>query len=383
ADMDRDAIRDLFRPRPSSLTLCHDIMRFRVREILLVASVYDAYIIEREGQLMEQIYGEYYQLNLSTAPRVTAVHSSDEAMSALRDRRYDLVIIMTGLDRRMPLDLSTRIRDAVPELPVLLLFNNNSDIGMYAYTAAELRHIDRVFVWNGDPAIFLAMIKSVEDVRNADEDTRIAATRVILLIEDSVRYYSRYLPGLYRVLMQDMQKLIAGEDIDARFKILRMRARPKVLIATSWEEGSALYDRYRDFILCVISDVEFPRSGKLDPVAGVELAKLLRARDDVPVLLQSTDETNAEKARDAGTRFVNKNSKTLVKELHRFFEEELGFGNFVFRDAQGRKLIEARYMAEFEALIATVPDESILYHAARHNFSQWFMAKGEVATAIA
>ncbi len=380
---DQNAIREMFRPRPSSLTICHDIMRFRVREILLVASVYDAYIIEREGQLMEQIYGEYYQLNLSTAPRVTAVHSADEATTALRDRRYDMVIIMTGLDRRMPLELSEHIRSAVPELPVLLLFNNNSDIGMYAYTADELRHVDRVFVWNGDPAIFLAMIKSVEDLRNVAEDTRIAATRVILLVEDSVRYYSRYLPGLYRVLMQDMQKLIAGEDIDARFKILRMRARPKVLIATSWEEGSALYARYRDYILCVISDVEFPRGGKLEPAAGIELARLLRSQGEVPVLLQSTDEANAPKAQEAGARFINKNSKTLLKELHRFFEEELGFGSFVFRDAQGRKLIEARYMAEFEALIATIPDESILYHAARHNFSQWFMAKGEVATAIA
>lgn len=381
--MDQSSIREIFLQRPSSLTLCHDLMHFRVREILLIASVYDAYIIEREGQLMEQIYGEYYQLNLSTAPRVTAVHSSDEAMAALHERTYDMVIVMTGLDRRMPLDLSTRIHGEVPELPLLLLFNNNSDIGLYAYTADELRHIDRIFVWNGDSSIFLAMIKSVEDSHNAAEDTRIAATRVILLVEDSVRYYSRYLPGLYRVLMQDMQKLIAGEDIDARFKILRMRARPKVLLATSWEEALSLYDRYREFILCVISDVEFQRDGKLEPAAGLELTKLLRSRDEVPVLLQSTDGQNAPKAHDAGASFINKNSRTLLKELRRFFEEWLGFGSFIFRDAQGRKLIEARYMSEFEALIATIPDESILYHGAHHNFSQWFMAKGEVATANA
>jgi len=212
-----EEIGALFRRTPSSLTICHDLMRFRVREILLVASVYDAYIIEREGHLMEQIYGEYYQLNLSTAPRVTAVHTPDEAMDALRERRYDMVIIMTGIDRRAPLELAARLRDAVPEMPLLLLFNSHTDIALHAYTPEELTDIDRVFVWNGDPAIFLAMIKSVEDAANAGPDTRLAGIRVILLVEDSIRYYSRYLPGLYRVILQDMQKLIAGEDIDARF----------------------------------------------------------------------------------------------------------------------------------------------------------------------
>ncbi len=376
-----EEIKDLFRRTPSNLTVCHDLMRFRVREILLVASVYDAYIIEREGQLMEQIYGEYYQLNLSTAPRVTAVHSPEETMEALRERRYDMVIIMIGIDRWMPLELAARLRDAVPEIPILLLFNNHTDIALHAYAPEELTNIDRLFVWNGDPSIFLAMIKSVEDSLNVGPDTRLAAIRVILLVEDSIRYYSRYLPVLYRVLLQDMQKLIAGEDIDARFKILRMRARPKILLATSWEEAEALYRRYREFLLCIISDIEFPREGRIDPEAGFSFSRLVHQESDLPVLLQSADDSFSARAEAEGSLFINKTSPTILKELGRFFEEHLGFGNFVFRDAAGNKLIEARYMSELTALVATVPDETIRYHASRHHFARWLMAKGEVETA--
>jgi hypothetical protein len=357
-------------------------MPFRVREILLVASVYDAYILEREGQLFEQIYGEYYQLNLSSAPRVTSVFSIDEAVDEISAGNFDLVIIMTGIERNMPLILSKKIKEIKPDLPILLLINNNNQIAHYESVANEMIHIEKMFVWNGDSNIFLAMIKYIEDAKNVESDTLTGGVRVVLVIEDSIRYYSRYLPTLCSVIMREVQRLISGEDIDARYKILRMRARPKVILASTYEEAVKLFEKYGEYLLCVITDVRYPKNGVLDAKAGKEMVNYIQSVRKVPVLMQSSEKENSVFAEKKKVSFIDKNSKNLSRELIDFFKFNLGFGNFIFRDSLGNSIAEARYMKEFEVIIDQVPDESIVYHSDRNDFSTWFMAKGEIKSAL-
>ncbi len=372
----------LFKPQKSNLSIFHDLMPFRVREILLVASVYDAYILEREGQLFEQIYGEYYQLNLSSAPRVTSVFSIDEAIDEISEGSFDLVIIMTGIERNMPLILSRKIKEIKPDLPILLLINNNNQIAHYESVAKEMVHIEKMFVWNGDSNIFLAMIKYIEDAKNVESDTLTGGVRVVLVIEDSIRYYSRYLPTLCSVIMREVQRLISGEDIDARYKILRMRARPKVILASTYEEAIELFEKYGEYLLCVITDVRYPKEGILDGDAGKEMVKHIQSVRSVPILMQSSEKENRVFAQQKKVTFIDKNSQNLSRELIDFFKFNLGFGNFIFRDRAGDMIAEARYMKEFEVIIDQVPDESIVYHSDRNDFSTWFMAKGEIKSAL-
>jgi len=374
--------RSLFKPQKSNLSIFHDLMPFRVREILLVATVYDAYTLEREGQLFEQIYGEYYQLNLSSAPRVESVFSKEDALEQISRGQFDLVIIMTAIDRNMPVELSLKIKEINPDIPILLLINNNNQISYYENIRKDLVHIERMFVWNGDSNIFLAMIKYIEDAMNSETDTETGGVRVIIVVEDSIRYYSRYLPTLYSAIMQEVQRLISGEDVDARYKILRMRARPKVLLASTYEDAQKLFEKYRRYCLCVITDVRYPRGGVLDGDAGKKMVKYIREKCHLPILMQSSEPENEAFAIDNNITFVDKNSKNLSREIVNFFKYNLGFGNFIFRDSDGEVIAEARYMKEFEIIIEKIPAESLLYHSDKNDFSTWFMAKGEVKSAL-
>lgn len=379
--METSKYRSLFKPQKSNLSIFHDLMSFRVREILLVATVYDAYTLEREGQLFEQIYGEYYQLNLSSAPRVTSVFSTEDAVEKISQEQFDLVIIMTGIDRNMPGELSLKIKDIKLDIPILLLINNNNQIAYYESIEEELVNIRKMFVWNGDSNIFLAMIKYIEDVLNTEVDTKTGGVRVIIVVEDSIRYYSRYLPTLYSTIMQEIQRLISGEDVDARYKILRMRARPKVLLASTYEDAQKIFEKYKEYCLCVITDVRYPRKGKLDKDAGKKMVRYIREKSSIPVLMQSHEPKNKIFAKKNNISFVDKNSKNLSREIVNFFKYNLGFGNFIFKDPEGETIAEARYMKEFEVIIEKIPTESIVYHSDRDDFSTWFMAKGEIKSA--
>ncbi len=372
----------LFKPQKSNFSIFHDLMPFKVKEILLVATVYDAYILEREGQIFEQIYGEYYQLNISSAPRITSVFSVEDALDEIKTGRFDLAIIVTGMDRNMPLVLSTEIRELNSELPILLLINNNNQISTYAGMKDRLVDIDRMFVWNGDSSIFLAMIKYIEDKINASSDTESGDVRVVLVVEDSIRYYSRYLPTLYSVIISEVHRLISGEDVDARYKLLKMRARPKVLLASNYEEALFLFEKYYEYMLCVITDVKFPVDGEVDKEAGKKLVGHIKDRLSVPILIQSAEHANIDFAQNHEVHFIDKNSNNLSKDLVDFFHMHLGFGNFLFRDSAGKIIAEARYLKEFEVLIETIPAESILFHSKRNDFSTWFMAKGEIKSAL-
>ena len=380
--MPMEKISEFLSRYKSDNEIYHDLMQFKVGEILLVATMYDAFILEQEGKLTELIFGEYLQLNLSQPPRVTSVSFGEQALQMLRSRRFDMVILTMRIDEMTPFDLSKRIREVSDSIPIVLLLNDDNDIELVKRKPDRLEHFDKIFVWNGDPKIFVSMIKYIEDRMNVDNDAAIGLVRVILLVEDSIRYYSRYLPMLHVEIMRQTQRLIADERLDEMKKLLRMRTRPKVLMAETYEEAVELFDKYRDYLLCVISDVRFSMNGELDEQAGVKLIRYIKGKTEfLPILLQSSDEENAKVAGALNVSFVNKNSDTLSHDLTTFIFNYLGFGDFVFRNRAGEAIGSARSMVEFERLLRTVPDESLLYHADRNHFSSWVMARGEIQIA--
>jgi CheY-like chemotaxis protein len=380
--MSEDALSELLSQYSSDEDIYHDLMQFKVREILLVATLYDAFILEQEGKITELIFGEYHQLNLSSAPRVTSVSCGEEALEIIEKHRFDMVILTMHIDEMTPFELSEKIRSINSTIPILLLLNNDSDIELIKGKGDRLKFLDRVFVWNGDAKVFLTMIKYIEDKINAVNDTKIGLVRIILLVEDSVRYYSRYLPILHVEIMKQTQRLIADERLDDMKKLLRMRTRPKVLVADNYEEAIGIFDRYKDYLLCVISDVRFCRNGKQDEQAGVKLIQHIKNNlESLPVLLQSADPENAGTASKMNVHFLNKNSDNLSRDLTEFILNNLGFGDFVFRNDAGEVIARAQTMAEFENLLTTVPDESLVYHANRNHFSSWLMARGEIQIA--
>ncbi|MGD0712283.1 MAG: DUF5752 family protein [Bacteroidales bacterium] len=381
SEMNMQLLKKFLNKHNSDRDIYHDLMPFKVTEILLVANLYDTYIIEKEGRFFEQLTGEYYQLNLSSAPRITGVSSPEEALEKLQFHHYDLVILMMSIDKQTPVQLSQIIRQIYPNIPILLLLNNSSDAG--AFENRKLESIDKIFVWNGDSKVFLAMVKYIEDLQNIDNDTKIGLVRVILLVEDSARYYSRFLPILYSILIEQTQSLIEEVNTDNLYKILRMRARPKIVLVSSYEEALEYFNKYREYLLCVVTDVCFEKNGILDPEAGLKFTKYVKHEiPDLPVLLQSSDIENAEKAIKFKSTFVNKNSDNLLQDLKSFINYYLGFGNFIFRDGEGMEEIAvARSMKEFESLLKSIPEESILFHGYRNHFSNWFMARGEIQLA--
>jgi CheY-like chemotaxis protein len=378
----RERLSELVKQYKTDNDIYHDLMQFRVREILLVATIYDAFILEEEDKLTEKIFGEYHQLNLSTAPRITSVSFGEEAIEILKQRSFDMVILTMRIDEISPFELSKRIREVNPDIPILLLLNDNTEISLIAEKKERLASLDKVFVWNGDSKIFLAMIKYIEDKLNAVKDTKIGLVRVILLVEDSIRYYSRYLPLLYTEIMKQTQRIISDEQLVDMKKLLRMRARPKVLMAESYEEAQGIIEKYKDYLLCLITDMKFPVEGRRDDQAGMKLINYVRDRvPDLAILLQSSDPINAGKAKELNASYIDKNSENLSKELTDFVFRYLGFGDFVFRDRKGQPIGRARSMEEFKDLLFTVPDESLVYHANRNHFSGWLMARGEIQIA--
>lgn len=360
----------------------HDLMMFKVKEILLVANLYDAYSIEREGRFTEHVLDEYHQLNLTSVPRITGVSSPDEVFEELHTKHFDLVIMMVGSDKKSPVELSKDIKDEYPYIPVYFLLNNNRDIKYFEDRREENLTIDRVFAWNGNSNVFFAMIKHLEDKINVENDTKVGLVRVILLVEDSAKYYSRYMPLLYNVVMAQTKRIIDDVSTDELYKVLRMRARPKILLASNYEEALAIFNNYKDYLLCLITDVKFKREGEWDSDAGFRLAKLIKTQiKDLPVVIQSSDESNGDVAYKLRASFINKDSETLEQDFKSFITHYLGFGNFIYRDKKGAQIAIAKSLREFERHLRTIPDESLIYHARRDHFSLWLMARGEIQVA--
>ena len=359
----------------------HNLMKYRIKEILLVSTFYDAFIFEQDGRLSEQIFGEYRQLNLSTAPRITSVPTGKQALELLKKRTFDLVITMMRIGEINPFELSKLIKNKYPNMPILLLLNVQSDISIVEKSKDELKNIDKVFLWNGDTKLFLAMIKMIEDAQNVKYDTKQGYVRVILLIEDSIKYYSMFLPLLYAEILKQTQRLI-NEELSDINKRLKMRARPKVLLVQSYEEAVTLVEKYQEYMVAVISDVKFYNNGILDENAGFKLIDRMKKKQmNIPVILQSSDIENENKAQNLHVNFLNKTSKSLLHDLRYIIKNNLGYGDFVFRNKAGDEVERAATMLEFEQKIETLQGESILYHGERNHFSSWLIAHGEIQVA--
>lgn len=360
----------------------HDLQPFKVKEILLVANLYDAYSIEGEGRFSDHMLGEYYQLSLTSLPRVTGVTGEEEAFNRLKSRHYDMIIIMVGVHKESPLVLCRKIKEKYPYLPTFLLLNNPADAPFVKKQKALGVPFDNYFVWTGESKVFFAMVKLLEDQVNVDNDTKKGLTRVILIVEDSAEYYSSYLPILYTLVLEQTRNLIEDVSTDELYKVLKLRARPKILLASNWEDSISIYNKYKDSLLCVISDMRFPKNGELYDTAGFELIQLIKNDlPNLPTVLQSSDSENAKYAFTLKANFINKNSESLLQDLKSFINYYLGFGHFVYRDNKGRQIAVAKSMKEFEAYLETIPEDSLAYHAMKNHFSLWLMARGEVKIA--
>ena len=375
----------------------YTIMPFKVREILLVSSLYDAFIIEEEGLISEMVIGEYRDLQLSSPPRITRVPSGRDALEKISKGRFDLVITMSkniGMD---PFVFGKKIKELSPNLPVFLLATESSDLK----SLEDRSHnggIDQLFFWSGDSNLFLAIVKYIEDKVNAAFDTKTANVRVIILIEDSIRYYSMFLPLLYTEIVHQTERSIS-EDVNEVQRLLRRRARPKILLAKTFEEAMSLYQTYKHNVLGIISDIGFPRNKKIDAKAGFRFAEEIRKDQPfLPILLQSSHREHKDKAAEIGVIFLDKRSPVLLQDIHRFLLDYLGFGDFIFYvpieqkqhmpDEQSffqhlaiKEIARAETMEQFEHLIQTVPVECIRFHANRNDFSNWLMARGEFTLA--
>jgi CheY-like chemotaxis protein len=363
-----------------SFKVFHELMAEKVTDILLVSSPYEAFVMEEEGRLAERIIHEYRGLNLSRPPMLTWVSTAQEALDALSRKKFDLVITMPQVDETDAYVLGRRIKDNHPDLPVYLMIQNTSK-HLLERRDADRKSIDRLFVWYGNTDLLLALIKNLEDRMNVAYDTRRARVRVIILVEDSPIYYSSLLPLLYKEIVTQTQAVME-ESVNDEHRILRMRARPKILLAENYEEALELYRRYRPYLLSVFSDVRFPRNGQMDNQAGVSLLTMIRGKDpDLPLLNLSSEESNRQQAERIPAVFLNKNSATLHSEIRSFLMQYLGFGEFIFRLPDGREIGRAANLRQMETLIPSIPDESVYYHGRHNHFSSWLMARSEVMLA--
>ena len=354
-----------------------NLMRRRIRDVLLVSSLYDLYMFEEDGRLYELIRNEYQALHLSHSPELTRVSSGREAIAlAKEERRFDLIVTTLHIEDMTALRFARMVREAGLDIPIVLLAYDNRELKelmMHQDTSV----FDRIFIWQGDFRLLIGIIKDLEDKMNVDHDTRIVGVQSIILIEDNVRYYSSFLPIIYTEILNQSKHLLS-EGINLSHKYLRMRARPKILLSTTYEEAWDYFERYEEYILGVISDVDFPREGKDDRRAGLEFARNVKARHyDIPILLQSTMVGLEREARSIGASFLLKDSPLLLHELRQFMVEYFSFGDFIFRTSDGREVGRASDLQSLEEQLHIVPEESIRYHAERNHFSSWLKARTE------
>lgn len=359
-----------------------DMMRYKIKHILFVSTLYDAFTLENEDSFFARFMGEIYQYSLFSVPRITGASTAEEALELLETTQFNLVILMAGVDREAPVELSRKIRERYENLPIYLLLNRKSDIRYFEELVPTIPSVDKLFVWNGDSLILFGIVKITEDKVNVENDTRVGLVRVILLIEDSPNYYSKYIQNLYDIVFNHIKQLLPETEKDELEKIRRIRSRPKILHARNYEEATAIFNRYHDFMLCVISDVEFERAGKMDSEAGVKFIKYVKSHiSNLPIVLQSSEKSNERIAKNLDVTFINKNSETLFNDLKHFLNYFLGFGHFVFRNKKGERIGVAKSLREFETLLKDVPDESFELHASENQLSLWLMQRGEIQLA--
>ena len=366
---------DFFIRKKSQITF-HELMPNRIHEILLVASQYDAFILEEDGHLTEQILTEYIGMNFNYAPRVTHVSTAQESFEIMSKKKFDLIIVMVRIADLDPISFGTAIKKKYPKKPVILLAFDESEIKQIPIKITR-DSINRIFIWSGDASVFTAIIKYIEDKINASKDIIDSDIRAILIIEDSPRTYSKILPFIYKEIVFQVKHLMK-KNLSLSQKILYLRGRPKVLLTTNYEGAKRLMKKYQQNIIGVISDVKFPRRNILDENSGFEFANWVLKKDpSMPLVLQSNNLLNRKKANELNIDFLDKNSNTFFKDLRLYIAKNFGFGDFIFTLPNNKKIKPAKSINELISAIKTVPIESIIYHARNHRFSNWLAARTE------
>ncbi len=356
-------------------TAFENLMQKRIFNVLLIASAYDAFMMEEDGRVEEQLYFEYTALNLSSPPRVTRALNSTEGIEIMKTKNFDLVIMMPGNDVSETFAGARRIRELYPEMPIIVLTPFSKEVSR-RLSNEDFTGIDYVFSWLGNVDLLLAIIKLLEDKMNADNDINGVGVQMILLVEDSVRFYSSVLPIVYKFILKQSREF-STEALNEHEQMLRMRGRPKVMLARDYEEALELYDRYSDHILGVISDVSFMREGKKDPKAGIRLARELRERDPyLPLIIESSENENAHDVSEVGGTFIDKNSKKFPVDLGKAIINNFGFGDFVIRNPEsGEEIFRIKSLKDLQKNIFDIPAEALYWHASFNDISRWLYSR--------
>ena len=352
-----------------------NLMMRRIYNVLIVANPYDAFMLEDDGRVEEKIYNEYVELGLRYPPTFTQVSTTEEAREVLRTMHIDLVICMPGNADNDAFSVARDIKAEFPHMHCIVLTPFSHGITKRMENE-DLSIFDYVFCWLGNTNLILSIIKLIEDKMNLEHDINEGGVQMILLVEDSIRFYSSILPNLYNYILAQ-SKRFATEALNRHSATLRMRGRPKVVLARNYEEAMALYERYSDNVLGVISDVRFPIHGEKDSEAGLKLMREIRQNDPyLPLILESSESENRAKAEAEGFRFVDKNSKKMSLDLRKMLEEHLGFGDFIFRDPKTKaEIMRIHSLKELQDNIFKIPDDSMLYHISRNHMSRWLSAR--------
>ena len=352
-----------------------NLMMRRIYNVLIVANPYDAFMLEDDGRVEEKIYNEYVELGLRYPPTFTQVSTTEEAREVLRTMHIDLVICMPGNADNDAFSVARDIKAEFPHMHCIVLTPFSHGITKRMENE-DLSIFDYVFCWLGNTNLILSIIKLIEDKMNLEHDINEGGVQMILLVEDSIRFYSSILPNLYNYILAQ-SKRFATEALNRHSATLRMRGRPKVVLARNYEEAMALYERYSDNMLGVISDVRFPIHDEKDSEAGLKLMREIRQNDPyLPLILESSESENRAKAEAEGFRFVDKNSKKMSLDLRKMLEEHLGFGDFIFRDPKTKaEIMRIHSLKELQDNIFKIPDDSMLYHISRNHMSRWLSAR--------
>ena len=356
-------------------TAFQNLMQRRIHNVLLIASPYDAFMMEEDGRVEEQLYFEYTSLNLSSPPRVNQASSYAEAYECLESKHYDLIIAMPGMDIGETFREAKNIKERYTGIPFVVLTPFSREVSR-RLSNEDFSGVDYVFSWLGNVDLLLAIIKLLEDKMNADNDVLEVGLQTILLVEDSIRFYSSVLPHLYKFLLKQ-SLTFSTEALNEHEQMLRMRGRPKVMLARTYEEAEALYSKYQDKILGIISDISFNHNGEKDKSAGIRLAKYIKEKDPyVPIILESSELENAILADKLGVSFIDKNSKKFPVDLGNAIYNNFGFGALIIRNPQtGEEVMRINNLKDFQYKVFDIPAESLLYHASRNDISRWLYSR--------
>ncbi|MGL4994180.1 MAG: PEP/pyruvate-binding domain-containing protein [Bacteroidales bacterium] len=351
------------------------LMQKRIVSILLLARKYDAFMLEDDGRIEEQIFLEYTSLNLRYPPRITLVTNEQEAMSELEENRYDLVIAMPGVNSYDVFNVATQIKATHPSIPIVVLTPFSREISI-RLANVNLEAIDYIFSWLGNSELLLAIIKLIEDKMNAEYDAEAVGAQVILFVENSIRFYSSMLPTLYNYILKQSQ-CFSKEALNEHEMMLRMRGRPKILLARNYEEAMELYLKYKKNMLGIVSDVRFRRQGVTDPIAGIRFCTQVRHEDPfMPIIIQSAEVENRQLAEAINADFLDKGSQKLAIDLREIIGRTFGFGDFVLQDpGTGKEIMRLANLKDFQNNILSFPEDSFVYHASRNHFSRWLYSR--------